>query len=69
MANMENNLKDQGKMIDRKLKKEDTLRWISLPVELRLMILQILAYEHRGLASHASVCKQWQLVMEGKAFS
>jgi len=32
------------------------------------MILKLLARENRGLASYASVCKEWQIVMEKKNF-
>lgn len=56
MPKMGNDSKDH-KMIDRQQKIEDILCWVSLPVKLRLMILEILAHDH-GLASYASVCKE-----------
>ncbi|KAK5997406.1 hypothetical protein PT974_02762 [Cladobotryum mycophilum] len=54
MANIGNDANDQ-EITDRKPKREGTLQWVSLPVELRLMILHILTHERRGLASYASV--------------
>jgi hypothetical protein len=43
-------------------------RWFSLAPELRLMILEILARENRGLASYAQVCNEWQDIMEKRNF-
>ncbi|KAH6665694.1 hypothetical protein B0J14DRAFT_210285 [Halenospora varia] len=42
--------------------------WLFLPVEIRLIILDLLAQENRGLALYASVCKEWQAVIEKKNF-
>ncbi|KAI1374109.1 hypothetical protein F4677DRAFT_461674 [Hypoxylon crocopeplum] len=64
---MENDTKDQ-EILDHKPKKEDNLYWFSFPAKLRLMILEILLQEHHGLASYASVCKEWQLAVEKKNF-
>ncbi|KAI1140318.1 hypothetical protein F5Y05DRAFT_313647 [Hypoxylon sp. FL0543] len=45
------------------------LRWISLPAEIRLMILETIAYQKSpGWASFASVCKEWQYVLEKANF-
>lgn len=44
------------------------LHWFSLPAEIRLIILELLAQENRGLASYASVCKEWVEVIEKKNF-
>ncbi|UKZ46189.1 hypothetical protein TrVGV298_000388 [Trichoderma virens] len=39
--------------------------WLRLPAEIRLMILEIVAAQkHRGWASLASVCREWQHVLE-----
>ncbi|OIW32387.1 hypothetical protein CONLIGDRAFT_678788 [Coniochaeta ligniaria NRRL 30616] len=40
-----------------------------LPAEIRLMILELLAQEKHGLASYASVCKEWAAVIEKKNFA
>lgn len=43
----------------------EALAWISLPAEIRLMILSIIAHQkYPGWASLASVCKEWQYVLE-----
>jgi hypothetical protein len=44
------------------------LSWGSLPAEIRLVIVELLAQEKRGLASYARVCKEWQAVIEKKNF-
>ncbi|KAI0965154.1 hypothetical protein F4678DRAFT_453617 [Xylaria arbuscula] len=44
--------------------------WPSLPAEIRLMILNFVASaQHRGWGSLASVCRQWQFVLEKANFS
>ncbi|KAI3328998.1 hypothetical protein HD806DRAFT_481340 [Xylariaceae sp. AK1471] len=60
-------IKDHKRM-DCNSKKKYTMCWVSLPAELRLMILAILAHEHRGLASYSPVCQEWQIFMEEKNF-
>lgn len=41
------------------------IKWISLPAEIRLMILEAIAYQkNSGWASLASVCREWQHVLE-----
>ncbi|KAK1772839.1 hypothetical protein QBC33DRAFT_31227 [Phialemonium atrogriseum] len=45
-----------------------TLLWPSLPMEIRLMILELLPQEHRALASYASVCNEWAEFIEKKNF-
>ncbi len=43
--------------------------WISLPVEIRLMILEAITQQkHPGWASFASVCREWQLFIEKRNF-
>ncbi|KAK4446456.1 hypothetical protein QBC34DRAFT_486862 [Podospora aff. communis PSN243] len=43
--------------------------WASLPAEIRLMILDVVAQQkHPGWASFASVCKEWQLFLEKQNF-
>ena len=43
--------------------------WISLPAEIRLMILDAITQQkHPGWASSASVCKEWQLAIEKRNF-
>lgn len=43
--------------------------WASLPVEIRYMILEETSRpKHRGWASYAAVCKEWQVFIEGKNF-
>ncbi|GAB1312162.1 F-box domain-containing protein [Madurella fahalii] len=44
------------------------LHWFSFPAEIRLIILELLAQENRGLSSYASVCKEWMEVIEKKNF-
>ena len=45
------------------------LPWRSLPAEIRLTILETIAQQkHRGWASLASVCKDWQHVIEKQNF-
>lgn len=44
------------------------LPWASLLTEIRFMILQILTQENRGLAAYASVCTEWQAIIEKKNF-
>jgi len=44
-------------------------RWTSLPAEIRLMILEAITQQkHPGWASFASVCKEWQFVIEKQNF-
>ncbi|KAH6613625.1 hypothetical protein B0J18DRAFT_61207 [Chaetomium sp. MPI-SDFR-AT-0129] len=45
------------------------LQWSSFPAEIRLMILELLGQENGGLASYASVCKEWMEVIEKTNFS
>lgn len=41
------------------------IKWIYLPAEIRFMILEAIAYQKNyGWASLASVCKEWQHVLE-----
>lgn len=43
--------------------------WISLPAEIRLMILDAITQQKNpGWASSASVCKEWQLAIEKRNF-
>ncbi|KAI8956176.1 hypothetical protein F4801DRAFT_525706 [Xylaria longipes] len=52
-------------MITRSQTRAKALAWISLPAEIRLMILATIAYQkYPGWASLASVCKEWQYVLE-----
>ncbi|KAH6989369.1 hypothetical protein BKA56DRAFT_611630 [Ilyonectria sp. MPI-CAGE-AT-0026] len=44
------------------------LPWASLSTEMRFMILQILTQENRGLAVFASLCTEWQAILEKKKF-
>jgi hypothetical protein len=72
MDNMDNNAKGQetidlaNEVIDTHLSNMSS--WGSLPAELRLVILELLAQEKSGLASYAQVCKEWQAVIEKKNF-
>lgn len=50
------------------MKTANMLRWISLPAEIRLMILELLGQETRGLAPYALVCEEWQAAIEKKNF-
>jgi hypothetical protein len=45
------------------------LTWSSLPTEIRHLILYILAKETSGLSRYASVCREWQKVIERVNFS
>ncbi|KAK4193354.1 hypothetical protein QBC35DRAFT_519484 [Podospora australis] len=46
-----------------------SLSWMSLPPEIRLMILEAIAQQkHPGWASFVSVCKEWQLLIENQNF-
>ncbi|KAK7425155.1 hypothetical protein QQX98_000069 [Neonectria punicea] len=57
-------------LLDQALRPDDTLGWASLPVEIRLMILEMLMDDSHGrLASYASVCKEWWPIIERKNFS
>ncbi|KAH6955853.1 hypothetical protein BKA56DRAFT_638016 [Ilyonectria sp. MPI-CAGE-AT-0026] len=41
------------------------IKWIALPAEIRLMILEAIGYQkNSGWASLASVCREWQHVLE-----
>ncbi|KAI0862002.1 hypothetical protein F4860DRAFT_474562 [Xylaria cubensis] len=52
-------------MITRSQSRSNALTWVSLPAEIRLMILEIVACQkYRGWASLASVCREWQHVLE-----
>ncbi|KAI3321624.1 hypothetical protein HD806DRAFT_545823 [Xylariaceae sp. AK1471] len=52
-------------MITRSQTRSKALAWISLPAEIRLMILATIAYQkYPGWASLASVCREWQYVLE-----
>lgn len=43
--------------------------WTSIPLEIRLMILEeVSRQKHRGWASCAAVCKEWQVVIEKRNF-
>ena len=45
------------------------VKWASLPAEIRLMILSAIAYQkYPGWASLASVCREWQYVLEEANF-
>lgn len=45
--------------------KANALAWASLPAEIRLMILETIATQkHPSWASFASVCREWQHVLE-----
>ncbi|KAH6975172.1 hypothetical protein BKA56DRAFT_688820 [Ilyonectria sp. MPI-CAGE-AT-0026] len=41
--------------------------WSSLPTEIRIMILELLA-EHQRLCMYATVSKEWQIMIERKTF-
>ncbi|KAK0714708.1 hypothetical protein B0H67DRAFT_536609 [Lasiosphaeris hirsuta] len=48
---------------------KDPVCWTSLPAEVHLMILDTIAKQkHPGWASFASVCKEWQYVIERQNF-
>lgn len=52
-------------MTTRSLTRPEALIWGSLPTEIRLMILETIAFEkYTGWASFASVCREWQDVLE-----
>ncbi|KAI1505026.1 hypothetical protein F5X99DRAFT_431132 [Biscogniauxia marginata] len=52
-------------MKTRSQKRAEALVWISLPAEIRLMVLETIAYQkYPGWASLASVCREWQHVLE-----
>ena len=56
-------------MRTRSQKRLGALKWISFPAEIRLMILLTIANQkYPGWASHASVCKEWQYVLEKANF-
>ncbi|OGM47451.1 hypothetical protein ABOM_002608 [Aspergillus bombycis] len=44
------------------------VHWYSLTREIRLMILKLLLRQKHGLASYATVCKEWQTVIEKRIF-
>lgn len=49
--------------------KTKTSSWMSLPAEIRFMILEAIAYQKcPGRDSFASVCKEWQLFIEKRSF-
>ncbi|KAI0545743.1 hypothetical protein F4679DRAFT_452140 [Xylaria curta] len=53
------------RVITRSQTRSNALAWISLPAEIRLMILEIVACQkYPGWASLASVCREWQHVLE-----
>lgn len=43
--------------------------WSSLPLETRMMILEILVQDTCGVALYATVCQEWQKIIEQKNFS
>ncbi|KAL7620502.1 hypothetical protein AAE478_009497 [Parahypoxylon ruwenzoriense] len=52
-------------MTIRSLTRPEASAWISFPAEIRLMILATIAYQkYPGWASLASVCREWQHVLE-----
>ncbi|KAM5348805.1 hypothetical protein ACJ41O_008628 [Fusarium nematophilum] len=56
-------------MILRSATRAKAFYWMSLPAEIRLMILEAITQQmHPGWASLASVCKEWQLVIEKRNF-
>ena len=56
-------------MRTRAQRKLGALKWTSFPAEIRLMILSIIAYQkYPGWASLASVCREWQCVLEKANF-
>lgn len=53
------------RIITRSLARLRALTWMSVPAEIRLMILETIAYQkYTGWASLASVCREWQHVLE-----
>ncbi|KAI0872459.1 hypothetical protein GGS24DRAFT_467484 [Hypoxylon argillaceum] len=53
------------RMTTRSQTRSKALAWISFPAEIRLIILAIIAHQkHPGWASLASVCREWQHVLE-----
>ncbi|KAL6859518.1 hypothetical protein J3F83DRAFT_768856 [Trichoderma novae-zelandiae] len=49
--------------------RSEAFQWASLPAEIRMMILKTIARQkHRGWAAFASVCKEWQRVLEQANF-
>ncbi|RWA09898.1 hypothetical protein EKO27_g5197 [Xylaria grammica] len=53
----------------RSVTKSEALSWASLPAEVRLLILEEIAHRrHRGWASFAAVCREWQHVIEKANF-
>lgn len=58
-----------GRMLRSAEKARASSSWASLPAEIRLMILgEISRQKHRGWASCATVCKEWQVFLEPKNF-
>ncbi|KAI0841931.1 hypothetical protein F5Y06DRAFT_306900 [Hypoxylon sp. FL0890] len=56
-------------MKTRSLTRSKALSWMSLPAEIRLMILEAIAdQKYPGWASLASVCTEWQYVLEKANF-
>lgn len=58
-----------GRMLRSAKKTRTSSPWASLPVEIRLMILEeISRQKYRGWAVCAAVCKEWRAVVERKNF-
>jgi hypothetical protein len=56
-------------MITRAMTRARAFYWTSLPAEIRNMILEAITQQkHPGWASSASVCREWQLVIEKRNF-
>jgi hypothetical protein len=56
-------------MILRSSAKQKRPCWTTLPVEIRLLILETITQQrHPGWASSAAVCKEWQFVIERENF-
>jgi hypothetical protein len=56
-------------IVTRALTRARAFYWTSLPAEIRLMILEAITQQkHPGWASLASVCREWQLVIEKRNF-
>ncbi|KAH6854041.1 hypothetical protein B0I37DRAFT_441106 [Chaetomium sp. MPI-CAGE-AT-0009] len=63
------NTKRRYAMILRSSAKQKRPCWTTLPVEIRLLILEgITQQRHPGWASSAAVCKEWQFVIERENF-
>lgn len=56
-------------MMTRSRKRREAVTWTSLPTEMRLLILETIARQKNpGWASLASVCREWQHVLEKRNF-